>query len=300
MHYDKKTGLAIAVLLIGAAAAVFFRIDSIPSEDVPELKQAESIDHQIEGDNLPYPDLAKLAGTIEDRRDRNEVAGNSNNGDWNIPLPDFLNTNDNTLHRIPSKESRKNDFKTQQRISQNPPTANSGTNTPVPIKIDKKKFGSTTETIPQHNHEWQVDSRSRNTKKESLSRSREGESIYTIRSGDTLSGLASRFLGSSGRYFEIYRANRDIIDNPDNLLPGTEIRIPGERPKRTKTLPVSTDRKSTKTNRSPKDKTRSERPSSAKQTARENEQTTLDLQPKLIPARRRVYFRTPRWRKSKK
>ena len=49
---------------------------------------------------------------------------------------------------------------------------------------------------------------------------------YTIRSGDTLSGIAARELGDSRRYAEIYRANEERLGNPDAIRVGDAILIP--------------------------------------------------------------------------
>lgn len=53
-----------------------------------------------------------------------------------------------------------------------------------------------------------------------------GTVVHRIRDGDTLSGLARRYLGSRERYWEIYDANRDRLKDPDLLPIGVEIRIP--------------------------------------------------------------------------
>lgn len=53
-----------------------------------------------------------------------------------------------------------------------------------------------------------------------------GTAVHRIRDGDTLSGLARRYLGSRERYWEIYDANRDRLKDPDLLPIGIEIRIP--------------------------------------------------------------------------
>lgn len=50
---------------------------------------------------------------------------------------------------------------------------------------------------------------------------------YTVRPGDTLSGLAARFLGSHARYLELFEANRDVLSSPDDLQPRMTLRIPG-------------------------------------------------------------------------
>ncbi len=50
---------------------------------------------------------------------------------------------------------------------------------------------------------------------------------YTVRSGDVLSDIAKREMGSAGRMMELYRFNRAVIDDPDRLRVGDVLRIPG-------------------------------------------------------------------------
>jgi LysM repeat protein len=54
----------------------------------------------------------------------------------------------------------------------------------------------------------------------------ESPQIYTVKAGDTLSGIASRFLGSGARFLDVYEANRDRLPSPDALQVGQELRIP--------------------------------------------------------------------------
>lgn len=48
--------------------------------------------------------------------------------------------------------------------------------------------------------------------------------VYTVRSGDTLSGIGKKY---GVPWEEIFEANRDVLDNPDLIKPGQELRIPG-------------------------------------------------------------------------
>ncbi|MCR4415838.1 MAG: LysM peptidoglycan-binding domain-containing protein, partial [Thermoguttaceae bacterium] len=50
--------------------------------------------------------------------------------------------------------------------------------------------------------------------------------IHKIADGDTLAGLAERYLGDPSRAGEIYRANRDVLASPDALPIGRELKIP--------------------------------------------------------------------------
>lgn len=49
---------------------------------------------------------------------------------------------------------------------------------------------------------------------------------YTVESGDTLSAIAKRFLGSPGRYTDIFNANKDQLNDPDKIQPGQKLVIP--------------------------------------------------------------------------
>ncbi|MHC4099292.1 MAG: LysM peptidoglycan-binding domain-containing protein, partial [Planctomycetota bacterium] len=49
---------------------------------------------------------------------------------------------------------------------------------------------------------------------------------YRIMPGDSLSGIARRFLQSADQWRRLYELNRDVIGDPDNIRAGTVIRIP--------------------------------------------------------------------------
>ncbi|NLF11707.1 MAG: LysM peptidoglycan-binding domain-containing protein [Anaerolineaceae bacterium] len=53
------------------------------------------------------------------------------------------------------------------------------------------------------------------------------ETIYVVKSGDTLSGIAKSVYGNAGRWREIFEANKDVIENPNLIRPGWKLRIPG-------------------------------------------------------------------------
>ena len=44
--------------------------------------------------------------------------------------------------------------------------------------------------------------------------------LYKVKKGDTLSGIAARKLGDAKRWPEIARLNRDIVPDPDEIVPG--------------------------------------------------------------------------------
>lgn len=61
---------------------------------------------------------------------------------------------------------------------------------------------------------------------------------HRIADGDTLEGLAQRYLGAAARADEIYRANRDVLSRPDILPIGAELKIPPRGPAAQQEQPV--------------------------------------------------------------
>ena len=49
---------------------------------------------------------------------------------------------------------------------------------------------------------------------------------YTVKSGDTLSEIAKRELGSANKYMDIFNANRDLLSDPDKIKPGQVLKLP--------------------------------------------------------------------------
>ena len=53
------------------------------------------------------------------------------------------------------------------------------------------------------------------------------EATYTVVENDSLSRIAQRLLGSGHKWTELFEANRDQLDSPDEIRPGMTLRIPG-------------------------------------------------------------------------
>jgi nucleoid-associated protein YgaU len=49
---------------------------------------------------------------------------------------------------------------------------------------------------------------------------------HTVRSGETLATIAKRYLGRVSRETEIFDANRDRMNDPDQIVPGQQLLIP--------------------------------------------------------------------------
>ena len=52
------------------------------------------------------------------------------------------------------------------------------------------------------------------------------ERFYEVVSGDTLGAISQKFYGKASDYMKIFEANRDILDNPDLIKPGPNLKIP--------------------------------------------------------------------------
>ncbi|WP_452219768.1 LysM peptidoglycan-binding domain-containing protein [Lacinutrix salivirga] len=49
---------------------------------------------------------------------------------------------------------------------------------------------------------------------------------HTVKSGETLGAIAKQYYGSAGKYNAIFKANTDILKNPDVIHPNQELIIP--------------------------------------------------------------------------
>jgi nucleoid-associated protein YgaU len=49
---------------------------------------------------------------------------------------------------------------------------------------------------------------------------------YVIQKGDTLSAIAKQYYGKASEYPRIFKANKEVIKDPDLIFPGQKIRIP--------------------------------------------------------------------------
>lgn len=54
----------------------------------------------------------------------------------------------------------------------------------------------------------------------------EGESVYVVKTGDCLWGIARTLLGDGARYKELFTRNGDIVEKANLIFPGQEIIIP--------------------------------------------------------------------------
>jgi nucleoid-associated protein YgaU len=53
-----------------------------------------------------------------------------------------------------------------------------------------------------------------------------GFTVHTVEPGDTLSAIADQFYGDPAKFRIIFAANRNQLDDPDEIVPGQVLRIP--------------------------------------------------------------------------
>lgn len=49
---------------------------------------------------------------------------------------------------------------------------------------------------------------------------------YVVVKGDTLSGIAKKVYGNGKKYYNIFKANDDVMKDPNHLYPGMKLKIP--------------------------------------------------------------------------
>jgi nucleoid-associated protein YgaU len=52
------------------------------------------------------------------------------------------------------------------------------------------------------------------------------EETYTVESGDTLWKISETHYGDGSKYMQIFEANTDLLDSPDQIFPGQKLVIP--------------------------------------------------------------------------
>lgn len=186
MHGDTKVGLAMTILLVGIAAALWFPRTPVDGNAVSPLADTRAIDAAIE--QLPV------------RAYRVDVQP-----------------------RVQAESSREPSV--AQAVASKKPTSSSaellrerGTAELPPT--------SAPAAIPGSPRNSRMGDDVSNAWSEADDLSAHEAVTHTVREGDTLSGLAGKYLGSVGKYGEIFEANRDQLQSPDDLRLGMKLRIP--------------------------------------------------------------------------
>lgn len=208
MHGDKKIGLALGIFLVGIVGAFFFRNDVDELAGAPQMVNPDAIDDQIaERSVTPYLARRREMTQLPDETVRSRYVPETRAYD----MPQFLRDDPN---------SRTHDL--------------FGPPDPIPL-TDQPSYERHTRTMVQPVVPDPIEPYEEATPQ---FQTRE----YKIQSNDTLSDLAERFLGASGRYKEIFELNRDRLKSPNDIRLGQTILIPLPGQVAQSTAPVRTAR----------------------------------------------------------
>jgi len=231
MHTDRKIGFAMGILLIGIVAALFFRNEPLLQTEVPAVRRERELNETLRERDVAVYLNESVEEDVEDSKDdqpwtlrdvlRNMTARNKTqpsavsssepasrsglDGRQQPSLDGFRRIKD-TPHKEPDDGGRAG-------ISPLAAAAEPQTLPPLfpTVKSDLSK--AATESAPT-------------TTPAADFQPPEEFDEYTVKYGDTLSGIAQQTLGSQARYQDIYEANRDRIASPDRLNIGKTLRIP--------------------------------------------------------------------------
>jgi hypothetical protein len=201
VHQDQRIGLGLAVLLLGAAGAFFFRNDPKPAHPSPRLKSARALDARIsEMQNSPYlpngDDEQDSPGTsatrVSDRKGSDEES-------FKASLPKF-GTADSSNPGVSRSWDGSSDDGVQEL-------------TPIPFPP------GVTESLPHGSASTRTAAQSPTPP----------DHVHVVQKGDTLSSIAAKELGSSGRFLEIFEANRDQLNDANDVRIGMSLRIPSRQ-----------------------------------------------------------------------
>ena len=101
----------------------------------------------------------------------------------------------------------------------------------VATEAEKNEIWTAIKTIPTWQKDVVADIRvtggpPAGTGKPSAAAAPSAAKTYTVKAGDTLSGIAKEHLGSAGAYMKIFELNKDQLTDPDKIKPGQVLRLP--------------------------------------------------------------------------
>jgi LysM repeat protein len=206
MHPDKKVGMALGILLVGIVGAFFFRNDTeaTEKEDSQELASAEELDDRIRrGDQVPYlPDREAGPSHIGEVPDINIADLIAENSDVNSTEPVVIPQPIRIGERGPSHDLV----------------------TPIPFPSGDLK--GVDEAVARSGDSAGIFGPTKPSVSGGIRKTRPSVKIHEVASGETLSSLSLKYLGTHRRYRELFEANRDLLKSPDALQVGMKLRIP--------------------------------------------------------------------------
>lgn len=229
VHRDQKIGLALAVLILGFTGAFCFRNPPLADAQPLAMHDAAELDARIE--QLPIRAYTQREGVgTESRRQPGSLAGNVSS---DLRLADqVIRFGSPGSKEVPAGGDLVDLFP-------GPPEPVLKEHLPQPLIIvgspgdNSDSSGQKDEPIlplesvvrPQDAAVSPVSAEQPTLAPPSVG-PRPSSSSYVVKSGDTLSGIALKVYGVRGSYLDLYRANRDVLADPNDLPVGTTLRIP--------------------------------------------------------------------------
>ena len=231
MDADKKLGFALGILLCGIVGAFFFRDEAEPADKQPQLANAAKLDDQIrQRPQTPYlpnaeaTDIERVPEALASDVMPNVPGDRSSNDAQVIPEPIRPSDSDNAdIDRVapipsPSSDGQLDAAFTRANLDSNTAT-NPGTNAQrprlsqnAPVSLDPQALGANTTNASSSN---------------SNNKPAETKTItHEVVVGDTLSQIATKYLGTQRRMNELYEFNKHVLKSPDDLQLGMKLKIP--------------------------------------------------------------------------
>ncbi len=252
MHQDKKVGLALALLVIGFVGAFCLRQDQNTAVKIPELNDPHYLDQQIANkDRTPYLGTQENGALstqfggeqgsvdVEDVETEQEFTSGSkisaptishqtsvtnkkikrSNADRWGEMPEFLKEIELSDEQFTNSDLSDTGFESNQDRSEFQSVS--------PDSIPNQVLSKSENVKPEHNNAWEVNPSKRSTESGKSTQTRSSQiRIHTVKPGETLSEIAIRYLGTSRKYQEIFKLNRDQLRSPNDIREGMKLRIP--------------------------------------------------------------------------
>ena len=233
MHQDQRIGLALGVLLIGACAAFFFRNETVEVSNSPRLQHAQELDDRIaERSTRPYLKGIEVVEAADRARTRTVADHQSEAEDVDEDhARGFWSPSDSSAGKKPagSRKPRASLSETESDVEELDPIPVPGEHASNPINA----------------HRDETSTRQSTTGSKSDGGSNEG-ATHVVQKGETLSSISAKRLGNPNRYRELFEANRDQLNDVNDLKSGMTLHIPQGQSeslaKTSQTRPRSTDR----------------------------------------------------------
>ena len=208
MHPDRKIGIALGILLVGVVGALFFRNEPLPEDESLSMRREHELNEQ-----LRERDIALYSAETPEEEDTDSAQ---------VQLADLLKRR-NTKGTTPGPIHRDDELPTVAKPDRQ------AVEEPLDFTPPKELLvgtGNGSQPADSPTESFSAVLEGATTQVRELPAANLSFDEYTVQFGDTLSGIAGKYLGSQNRYREIYEANKDRLKSPDDLKVGKAIRIP--------------------------------------------------------------------------